>query len=41
MAMSEFEVILGMDWLMALRVIIDCDRMRVIAYTPDGTCVVF
>ena len=39
--MLEFEVILGMDWLMAHRVVIDCDRMRVAAYTPDGTCVVF
>ena len=39
--MSEFEVILGMDWLTAHRVVIDCDRMRVTAYTLDGTCVVF
>ena len=41
MDMSEFEVILGMDWLTAHRVVIDCDRMRVTAYTPDGTCVMF
>ena len=41
MDMSEFEVILGMDWLMTYRVVIDYDRMRVTAYTPDGTCVVF
>ena len=41
MDMSEFEVILGKDWLMAHRVVIDCDRMRVTTYTPDGTCVVF
>ena len=41
MDMSEFEVILEMDWLTAHRVVIDCDRMRVTAYTPDGTCVVF
>ena len=41
MDMSEFEVILGMDWLTAHRVIIDCNRMRVTAYTPDGTCVMF
>ena len=41
MDMSEFEVILGMDWLTAHRVVIDCDRMRVTAYTPDTTCVVF
>ena len=31
--MSEFDVILGMDWLTAHRVVIDCDRRRVIAYT--------
>ena len=41
MDMSKFEVILGMDWLTAHQVVIDCDRMRVTAYTPDGTCVVF
>ena len=41
MDMLEFEVILGMDWLTAHRVVIDCDRMRVIAYTPDSTCIVF
>ena len=41
MDMSEFEVILEMDWLTAHRVVIDCDCMRVTAYTPDGTCVVF
>ena len=31
----------GMDWLTAHQVVIDCDCMRVTAYTPDGTCVVF
>ena len=41
MDMSEFEVILGMDWLTAHRVVIDCDRMRVTAYTPDDTRVLF
>ena len=41
MDMSEFEVILGMDWLMGHRVVIDCDRMRVIAYTLDDTYVMF
>ena len=41
MDMSEFKVILGMDWFTAHRVVIDCDCMRVTAYTPDGTCVVF
>ena len=33
MDMSEFDVILGMDWLTAYRVIIDCERRRVTAYT--------
>ena len=41
MDMSEFKVILRMDWLMAHQVVIDCDRMRVTAYTLDGTCVMF
>ena len=41
MDMSEFEVILRMDWLIAYRVVIDCERMRVTAYTQDGTRVVF
>ena len=38
---SEFDVILGMDWLIAYRVIIDCECRRVTAYTQDGTRVVF
>ena len=33
MDMSEFDVILGMNWLTAYRVVIDCERRRVIAYT--------
>ena len=41
MDMSEFDVILGMDWMMAHQVLIDCDRRRVIAYTPDDVCVIF
>ena len=41
MDMSEFDVILGMDWLIAYRVVIDCERRRVIAYTQDSTRVVF
>ena len=41
MDMSEFDVILRMDWLTAHRVVIDCDRMRVIAYTRDSICVMF
>ena len=39
--MSEFGVILGMGWLTAYRVVIDCERWRVIAYTLDGTRVMF
>ena len=41
MDISEFDVILGMDWLTAHRVVIDCDRRRIIAYTQDGDCVLF
>ena len=41
MDMSEFDVILGIDWLTTYRVVIDCERRRVIAYTQDGTRVVF
>ena len=33
MDMSEFNVIIGMDWLTAHQVIIDCDRKRVTTYT--------
>ena len=39
--MSEFEVILRMDWLIAYRVIIDCERRRVTAYTQGGNCMAF
>ena len=41
MDMSEFDVILGMDWLTTHRVVIDYDCRRVIAYTPDDVCVMF
>ena len=41
MDMLEFEVILGMDWLIAYRVVIDCERRRVTAYTQDGNHMVF
>ena len=41
MDMSEFDVILGMDWLIAYRVVIDCERRRVTAYTQNDTRVVF
>ena len=38
---SEFDVILEMDWLTAYRVVINYERRSVIAYTQDGTRVVF
>ena len=41
MGMSEFEVILRMDWLIAYRVVIDGDHMRVTTYTQDGNRMVF
>ena len=41
MDMSEFDVILGMDWLTAHRVLIDYDRRRITAYTQDDVCVMF
>ena len=31
MDISDFDIILGMDWLMEHRVIIDCDSQRIIA----------
>ena len=33
MDILEFDVILGMDWLTAYRVVIDCERRRVTTYT--------
>ena len=41
MDMSEFDVIHEMDWLTTHRVVIDCDRKRVIAYTLDGSHFIF
>ena len=41
MDMSKFDVILGMDWLIAYRIVIDCERRRVTAYKQDGTRMVF
>ena len=41
MDMSEFDVILGMDWLIAYGIVIDCEHRRVTAYTQDGTHMVF
>ncbi|XP_058189421.1 uncharacterized protein LOC131307009 [Rhododendron vialii] len=39
--MTDFDVILGMDWLTAHRAVIDCHRKMVTAYSPDGTCFKF
>ena len=41
MDISDFDVILSMDWLMAHRVVIDCGCRRITAYTRDGICVTF
>ena len=41
MDMSEFDVILGMEWLATHRVVIDCDCRRVTTYTLDGIHVMF
>ena len=41
MDISEFDVILRMDWLTTYRVVIDCEHRRVTTYRQDGTCVVF
>ena len=41
MDMSEFDVILGINWLTAHRVVIDCDSMRATTYTPYGIRVMF
>ena len=39
--MSEFNVILGMDWLTTHRVVIDCECRRVTTYTQDSIRVTF
>ena len=41
MGISEFDVILGMDWLTAHRVVIDCHSRRITAYTRDSIRVTF
>ena len=41
MDISDLDVILGMDWLTAHRVIINYDSRRIISYTPDGIRVTF
>ena len=38
---SKFDVILGMDCLIAYGIVIDCGRRRVTAYTQDGNRMVF
>ena len=37
----DFDVILGMDWLTAHQVVIDCDSRRITTYTRDGIRVTF
>ena len=39
--MSEFDVILVINWLTTYRVVIDYERRRVTAYTQDGTRITF
>ena len=39
--MSEFDVILGMDWLTTYRIVIDYEHRRVTTNTQDGTHVTF
>ena len=41
MDISDFDVILSMDWLTAHRIVIDCDSKRITAYTQDRHCVMF
>ena len=41
MDISDFEVILAMDWLTAHRIVIDCDSRRITAYTWDSIRVTF
>ena len=41
MDMSKFDVIQRMGWLIAYRIVIDCERRRVTAYTQEGTRMVF
>ena len=41
MDISDFEVILGRDWLTAHRVVIDSDSRRITTYTRDNIHVTF
>ena len=38
---SDFDVIIGMDWWTAHRIVIDCDSRRISAYTSNGISVTF
>ncbi|XP_028064474.1 uncharacterized protein LOC114267612 [Camellia sinensis] len=37
MEMSDFDIILGIDWFSAQRVVINCHQRKVVAHTQDGT----
>ena len=41
MNISDFDVILGMNWLTTHQVVIDCDHRRITAYTRDCISVTF
>ena len=41
MDILDYDVILGMDWLTAHRVVIDCDSRRITAYTRDDIRLTF
>ena len=41
MDISDFDVILGMDWLTVHRVVIDSDSRRITTYTQGGIRVTF
>ena len=41
MDISNYDVILGMDWLTAHRVVIDCDSRRIATYSRDGISATF
>ena len=37
MDMLDFDIILGIDWLSAYRVVIDCRQKKVVAHVPNRT----
>ena len=41
MDISDFDVILGMDWLTTHLFVIDFDNRKISAYTRDGICLTF